>query len=281
MKVWVVGSKGLVGAAMASYLEESGIACIATPRQSLDITIKKEVEDFALQQRPSYIINCAAFTKVDLAENEPEKALQVNALGPLHLAQAAGAVGARFIHISTDYVLKMVEHIPKQEDAELAVINAYGMSKLCGELALKVAAPSACIVRTSWVYGLGGHNFISSLLHLFQKEENVRVVCDQIGRPTFAKDLVKVLWQLKDASGIYHIAGKTVASRYDIARALHAYMQEKGIVMRCLGVERAYARDFPLPAYRPSYSVLDTSKAEKEVGYTPRFFEETLGELFL
>ena len=158
--------------------------------------------------------------------------------------------------------------------------NQYGFSKLQGERVLASLMPKACIVRTSWVYGPSGKNFISSLMKLFKTQEIVEACFDQVGKPTYCMDLARALYELKDASGVFHFAGSLQGSRYEIACALFSYMQQEGIEMKCQKVVSVSSDKFITKARRPKYSVLDTLKFEQKMGRKPLSYVDTFKELF-
>lgn len=280
MKAWVVGAAGMVGTALCEFFERHGISFVRACRETVDITDLSAVRKHSALINPTHIFNCAAMTNVDMAEQNPEMAFAVNATGPYHLALVAKEMSARLVHLSTDYVFSSTKEKPFQEEDETSPINVYGLSKLTGEDKVKEILPSSCIIRTSWVYGGKGKNFISSIAKLLTEKPELQVAFDQKGKPTFCHDLAQAMWELKDHSGVYHFAGSEALSRYEIAQKILAFMQEKGIAIKCDTVVPVPASTFFTPAKRPSYSVLDTTKFEKAMKRVPRSFTETLPELF-
>jgi dTDP-4-dehydrorhamnose reductase len=278
MKLWIVGAHGLVGRALASLAKARGIDVIATGRAEADITSLERLKRFSHQKEcadVTHIINCAAFTDVDGAEKAPELAAAVNSLGPENLGFLAAAMNARLLHISTDYVFgDAKERKPLTETDPCAPTGVYATTKWEGENRLLDAFPSACIVRTSWVFGQGGRNFISSLLPRMQKEEKISASTDQTSSPTFATDLAKALLAMLCHSGIYHFANGGEASRFDLAREMHDISRLLGIPLMCQAV--APVTGLVSIAKRPTYSVLSTQKIGSLLGEPPRHWRETV-----
>lgn len=280
MKAWILGAGGMLGSALQKFLEDKGVDLVASSKDSADITNYAELEALGQQILPTHIFNCAAYTLVDDAEKYPELAMKINAEAPGFLGKLAGKLGSKLIHVSTDYVFSGNGERPFVEQDPTNPINVYGRSKLEGEKTLLKTFPSACIVRTSWVYGAKGKNFISSIVKLLQTKSSIQVADDQVGKPTYVQDLVEALWDLKDLSGIYHFSSSGEASRYEIAKAVLSFMKEKQIPFMCQEITPVSASIFATPAPRPSYSVLDTSKYERTFHKKPREWKETLQELF-
>lgn len=269
----------MLGKTLQNFLTGKGIPFVSSSKTQADVTNFTELDALCKEIQPTHIFNCAAFTAVDAAETELDLAMKINGEAPGLLGRLAKKYGVRLIHISTDYVFSSTQHTPFKEEDETNPINAYGRSKLEGERSLIRELPTACIVRTSWVYGAGGKNFISSIVGLLQTKETLQVAKDQVGRPTYVNDLAEALWELKDSSGIYHFASSGEASRFEIARQVLSYMKDNGMAVLCKEIVPVSASLFTTPAPRPLYSVLDTSKYEKEYK-TPRHWNETLKELF-
>jgi dTDP-4-dehydrorhamnose reductase len=280
MKIWVLGGNGMVATSVTAFLKRKGIDFVASSKEAVDITSFDSLEKGFQLIGPSHVINCAAYTRVDDAETKRELAMSVNAEGPGILGRLARIYGSRVIHISTDYVFAGKEHRPFKEADPTCPINYYGITKAAGEQALLKELPSACIVRTSWVYGMGGKSFISSIVRLLQTEKVLHVVDDQIGRPTFCNDLVEALYELRDSSGIYHFASGGAGSRYEIACAVFSFMKKHNLPLLCTEIIPVSSSTALSLAPRPLYSVLDTAKYEREFHKKPRGWIDTLGELF-
>jgi dTDP-4-dehydrorhamnose reductase len=270
MKIWIIGASGMVGSTLLKLCEARGIHVVGTGHKSVDICDLKEVKRQAQHIQPTHIVNCAAYTNVDKAESEQSQAFLVNATGAEHGALAAKEVGARFVHISTDYVFGSSQQKPFKEEDPCAPINVYGKSKLEGEKRVLHVMPEALVVRTSWVFGLQGKNLVSSLLQRFFKEKTLQVVSDQQGKPTYCEDLCEALLFLLPFSGIVHFANEGGASRYAIACDLLSCARQRGLAVLCEKIEPVLSSQFVTPAARPSYSVLDTTLYTKMTGQQPR-----------
>lgn len=227
--------------------------------------------------RPDVVINCAAFTRVDECERQVELAMSVNGDGPGIVAAAAREVGARVVHISTDYVFDGSKAGPYVEDdapGPEAALSVYGRSKLAGERAVQAVGGEWLIVRTSWVFGPAGPNFVATILERARTHPELRVVNDQRGRPTYAPDLAGAIVALVEraASGVVHVANGGVCTWFDLARQAVTLAGLPAQVRPCTSDE------FPRPARRPANSVLDTTRFERIVGRPLRGWAEALGE---
>lgn len=267
MKVVLTGANGQLGAALQRTAPE-GTEVVALDRSALDIGDYAAVEVAVNQAQPALVINAAAYTAVDRAETDAEAAWRVNAEGAANLAKASAAIGARFVHVSTDFVFSGGSGVPYLPDDPTSPLGVYGTSKRGGEIAVGAACPEALIVRTAWVYGDTGHNFVRTMLRLMAERDEVRVVSDQIGTPTYATGLSSAIWQLQSvgAEGIHHWTDSGVASWYDFAVAIQEEALAQGLLTRDVPVIPIATADFPTPARRPAYSVLDKSSAFTLVG---------------
>lgn len=234
---------------------------IACTHADLDIAAGDAVRDCIRRHRPDTIINAAAYTAVDKAESQPDTVRGINTEGPRHLASAAGMFGARLIHISTDFVFDGAASTPYLPDSPTHPLSVYGRTKRDGELAVREALPErSAIVRTAWVYAATGANFVRTMLRIMRTNGAVRVVADQVGTPTAARPFAEALWKIAanpGISGIHHWTDAGVASWYDFAVAI----AEEGTVLGLLPAEVTVTpiptAEYPTPARRPSYSVLD------------------------
>jgi dTDP-4-dehydrorhamnose reductase len=224
---------------------------------------------------PDWLVNCAGYTSVDQAETDPEAARLANAIGPEHLAAAARRAGVRLLHLSSDYVFDGRAARPYREDDPPAPLSVYGRTKLAGEQAVQTVLPGAhLIVRTQWLFGVGGPNFVATILRLARERPRLEVVNDQRGHPTYAADLATALWRLVacDARGVVHCANEGVATWFDVARATTAAAGLATPVAPCA------TSDLPRPAQRPAYSVLDCTRCATLLGASLRSWREPLGE---
>ena len=277
MKILVTGA----GGQLASELEVLAAArftdqFLFRSAEDLDITDAEAVWQAIADEEPDYCINAAAYTAVDKAEAEPEPAFRVNAEGTRFLAAACAAKGVRFVHVSTDYVFSGNGQQPYREDDPTGPIGVYGESKRKGEELAFEAAPDSIVVRTAWVYSSFGHNFVKTMLRLMRERESLSVVDDQQGCPTYAADLAAALLQIIDSGkwvpGIYHFSNEGATTWFRFAVAIR---DRAGLscVLHPISTDQ-----YPTPARRPAYSVLDTTKIRDTYGLRIRGWEECLDE---
>lgn len=259
MKVLVTGVNGQLGRALAATAP-AGTALVALDRAALDIGDEKAVRARVDAERPDLILNAAAYTAVDRAESEQDAAARINTKGPGNLATAAAGLGARLAHVSTDFVFDGASSRPYLPTDTPSPLGVYGATKRGGEEAVLAALPDALIVRTAWVYSATGHNFVHTMLRLMRERGQVSVVADQIGTPTHAPSLARAIWALADAeaAGIHHFTDAGVASWYDFAVAIAEEAADIGLIERA-NVLPIRTEDYPTPARRPAYGVLDKS----------------------
>lgn len=278
-KVLLIGRSGQLGYEIGKLIEENNNFYLSfINSKDLDITDKKNVLKNITELNPQIIINCAAYTNVDKAEEDYEKAFQVNALGPRNLAIAAEAVGAKLIHISTDYVfdgngvIVNGEKAPYREYDIPNPINVYGRTKLLGEAYVREFCSKYFIIRTSWLYGENGNNFVKTIIKTAREKGKLQVVNDQIGNPTNAEDLAEHIYKIAftDEYGIYHCTGNGICSWYDFACKI---VQYAGI--NC-DIEPVSSEKYVTKAKRPSYSCLDNMMLRNTSGDTMRNWEEAL-----
>lgn len=232
--------------------------------------------------RPAVVVNAAAYTAVDKAESDPDAASRGNADGPGFLAEGCREVGARLVHVSTDFVFDGATSRPYRPDDPPAPLGVYGATKLEGERRVLRELPHASlIVRTAWVYSSHGRNFVLTMIRLMRERGTVRVVSDQVGTPTSARDLAIALWDLirLEATGVHHWTDAGVASWYDLAEAVRRLGQTRGLVPSNARVVPISTLEYPTPARRPAYSVLDKSSTWSILGRTSRHWLDTLDEV--
>ncbi|MBS0615392.1 MAG: dTDP-4-dehydrorhamnose reductase [Verrucomicrobia bacterium] len=281
MKLWITGAKGLVARALIHLCQDRGIEYVATSHEQVDISQLPHVKKFIHSREGAsitHIINCAAFTEVDRAETEKDLAFQANAIGPENLGLAAQELNAKLIHISTDYVFAGDKEKPYLETDSAKPLSVYGQTKWEGEKRLLDVLPSACILRTSWVFGPGGKNFISSILGRMKTDASLKVVSDQINRLTLAQDLAETILSLLCHSGIYHFANSGAISRFTIAQKIFNWAKDHHIPLVCEEIIPVPASTFPTPAKRPLRSVLSTDKITTSLGISPRSWDLALEE---
>ena len=274
-KILVTGANGQLGQCLqkiSSQFEE--FEFIFTDSETLDITNKEEVNDFFWQNAPDFCINAAAYTAVDLAETDIEKAFLVNADGAENLAEACAENNAQFIHVSTDYVFDGENNLAYTEEDFTNPLGVYGASKLAGdELALEVN-PCSVILRTSWVYSEFGKNFVKTMLNLFATKEELNIVADQFGQPTNANDLAEAIMKIikseKITPGIFNFSNLGRISWFDFAEKI-AELSDAKIKLNAIETSQ-----YPTPAKRPKNSVLDLDKISKTYAIQLKPWEESL-----
>ncbi len=272
-RVVVTGAGGMLGRDVVKVLEEQGLDVTALSRKELDITEKGQCASLLKDIRPEIVINCAAFTKVDLCEEESTLAFDVNAKGPKNLANVCREIGTKLVHISTDYVFDGTSSRPYKEDDQPNPLNIYGKSKLQGEEAVRKSDADHLIVRTSWLFGKNGPNFIRTMLKLSREKELVQVVNDQRGRPTYTMDLARGIALLieKGAFGTVNFANSGSCSWYELCCFV---LEQAGI--KNVKVVPVSSEVFKRPAKRPRYSVLDLSRFKAITGSSPRSWKEAV-----
>ena len=277
-KVLITGAGGQVGR-MLLETRPGDIEPIACTHADLDIGVGDAVRQCVARHRPAVIINAAAYTAVDKAESEPDAARRINADGARHLAAAAGDCGARLIHISTDFVFDGAASVPYRPDSATHPVSVYGQTKRDGERAVLETLPDqSVIVRTAWVYAATGANFVRTMLRVMRTNGAARVVADQVGTPTAARSLAEALWRIAvkpEIRGIHHWTDAGVASWYDFAVAIAEEGAELGLVPRDVTVTPIATSDYPTPARRPAYSVLDKSSLAPH-GLSPTHWRKCL-----
>lgn len=264
MKVLIVGGNGQLGKGL-SATAPADVEIVSHDIDALDITDPAAVAAAVEEVRPKIVFNAAAYTAVDKAESDEDRAYAVNATAVGYLANAARDVGARFVHVSTDFVFDGISGVPYAPDAPTAPIGVYGRTKLAGEAA---AGKDALIVRTAWVYAPNGGNFVRTMLRLMGERPEVRVVADQIGSPTYAPGLAAALWTMaeKAVTGIHHYTDAGACSWYDFAVAIQEEALSAGLLEKAVPVLPINAIEYPTPAKRPHYSVLDKTSTFSVLG---------------
>jgi dTDP-4-dehydrorhamnose reductase len=284
-QVLVTGGTGQVGQALAQHAWPSGWEAVVADRVMLDLGNPALIDEVISSRPWSAVISSGAYTAVDRAEQEPAAAWSINAVAPAALARACQAGGIPIIQVSTDYVFDGSGTEPRKPDAPTAPINVYGASKLGGELAVQTGCQRHAIVRTSWVVSATGTNFIKTMLRLAGEREELRVVEDQIGAPTSARDLASALATVavrlaqdeKGPTGTFHFANAGRTSWAEFARTIfERSAQRGGPSARVTGIATA---DYPTPARRPAMSLLDCTSMQRAFGFTPRPWQDALDDV--
>ncbi len=259
MKLLVTGGRGQLGRSLVRAAAARGDAVVALARDTLDITVPAQIAAALRAHAPAVVINGAAYTAVDRAEAERDRAFAVNADGAGQIARACAAASVPLLHVSTDYVFDGTATRPYREDDPASPINVYGASKAAGER--QVLDAGGVVVRTSWLFGEGGPSFVHSMLRLARERPSLRVVADQHGCPTCADDLAAALLELatRERGGIYHACGDGPTTWHGFATAI-VDEARRHTALACERVEPITTAEYPTPARRPAYSVLDTGR---------------------
>ncbi|MEO0405960.1 MAG: dTDP-4-dehydrorhamnose reductase [Cyanobacteria bacterium P01_A01_bin.135] len=282
-KILLVGANGQVGQELRHTLTGIG-QLVSVGRQDMNLTEVEAIRQVIRREQPDLIVNAAAYTAVDKAESEPELASQINAIAPTVMAEEVQRLGGKLIHISTDYVFNGKKSSPYREDDMPSPLGTYGQSKLLGEDGVRQACDNHIILRTAWVYGTKGKgNFVKTMLRLAAERDELRVVADQIGSPTWSGDIAAAIArlidreaseqaaELSDATGTYHFTNSGVASWYDFAVAIFEEAKTQGASLKVQRVVPITTADYPTPAQRPAYSVLSGQKISKLIGSPPHW----------
>jgi dTDP-4-dehydrorhamnose reductase len=278
MKVLLTGAAGQLGRALLAGAPP-GMQITALDVAELDITSSEAVAAAVAKLKPEAIINAAAYTQVDRAESDQPAAHAVNALGPENLARAANDAGARLIHISTDYVFSGAGTTPYRPNDPTAPLGVYGKTKLEGEQRALKHCGKTLIVRTAWLYSANGANFVHTMLKLMRERDELRVVADQHGAPTWAATLAHVVWagvERPALRGIYHWTDAGVTTWHGFAVAIQEEALALGLLARQVPVRAIRTQEYPTPARRPAYSVLDSAATVADFGVTQTPWRDAL-----
>ncbi|BAY77147.1 dTDP-4-dehydrorhamnose reductase [Nostoc linckia NIES-25] len=282
--ILLIGSNGQVGQELQQILPSYGNT-ISVARPTVDLTEPDTLRSIIRSKQPQIIINAAAYTAVDKAESESEQAGAINATAPLILAEESQKLGAFLIHISTDYVFDGNGCCPYQETDATNPLSVYGKTKLAGEQAIRENCTHHLILRTAWVYGnFGKSNFVKTMLRLGAERPELRIVADQIGSPTWAKDIAAVITEIiphlsLDIAGTYHYTNSGVASWYDFAIAIFEEAQQLGFPLKVENIVPITTPEYPTPARRPPYSVLACGKISALLGTHPPHWRQRLRQM--
>ncbi len=283
-KILLIGAKGQVGQELLKTLPKVG-EVTAISREELDLTQPEAIIELIETIKPNFIINAAAYTAVDKAEIEPELAQQINTNAPSIIAEAAESLKAIFLHISTDYVFDGTKNTPYLESDLTNPLGVYGRSKRDGERAIQGRGGRYIILRTAWVYGAYGKgNFVKTMLRLGKEREQIKVVSDQIGSPTWAYDIAQRITEIlthpeKVPTGVYHFTNSGVISWYDFAMNIFEEARRLNIPLKVKEVIPITTAEYPTPAKRPAYSVLSNQGLINCLGTYPPYWRASLKEM--
>ncbi len=277
--IWVVGADGMLGKELCEYLACNNAVFTGTDKDC-DITDIQVLMSFSTDKNISWIVNCSAYTAVDKAEDESELAFLINEAGAGNLAEIAKNIGAKIIHVSTDYVFGGSGTKPYREDDPVNPLGVYGCSKLAGEYRIKEKTGKYFIIRTSWLYGKYGNNFVSTMLRLFNEKESLNVVNDQKGCPTWSYDLAETIYSFikfdSNRYGIYNYSDSGETTWYEFACEIYKLALRKGIVHSKVIINPVPSGQYPSKVKRPLYSVLDLNKITAIEGVRIYPYKESL-----
>ena len=277
--IWVVGACGMLGSDLVAMLRGAGLDVLATDAEC-DVRSTEALKAAAHGMAIDWVINCCAYTKVDEAEDHKTAAYALNADGPANVAEIARTLGARMIHISTDYVFDGTSHRPYLETDPVSPVGVYASSKAEGEKAVLRASPDNYVLRTAWLYGEHGRNFVHTMLQLMQERDSISVVSDQSGSPTWTKTVCRVIIDLvgrgDGPGGIYHVTSQGVTNWYDFARTIQNLAIEQELIDRPCEITPVTTADYPTAAPRPAYSVLSCQKIMALLGTQLPSWQESL-----
>jgi dTDP-4-dehydrorhamnose reductase len=279
MVIWIIGSKGMLGRELSRYLEENHVQHVGSDRE-VSILEPKALRTFARKHHPDWIVNCSAYTAVDAAEDDAQTAYEINKTGVANIAAVAAELDVPLIHISTDYIFDGTSAEPLDEEAPTGPNGVYGASKLAGEEELRRLWSKHFIIRTAWLYGLYGKNFVYTMIKLMNKLDSLKVVNDQIGSPTWTVDLAMFILTIIVSNnyryGTYHFSGAGECSWYDFAVEIHKWGKEHGLISSGCQILPCTSKEFPTKAKRPAFSLLDTTKARTVFNFEIPNWKESL-----
>ena len=285
MKILIIGANGQLGWELCRRGKIKGFEPVPLDLPEFDITDQSSVQHQVGQANASLVINASAYTAVDQAESEANLAFAVNRDGPAYLASSCAQAGIPFIHVSTDYVFDGSKRRPYTESDPVCPLGVYGKSKVAGEIRTRALLTEHVILRTAWLYGVHGNNFVKTMLRLGKERELLRVVSDQYGCPTYAGDLADAILKIAAcihasnsiAWGTYHYCGKGMTTWHGFAVKIFE-LAKKHISVKIKTMEAITTQDYPTPAKRPSYGVLDCALIQARFGIHPRPWQQSLKE---
>ncbi|WP_319475426.1 dTDP-4-dehydrorhamnose reductase [Marispirochaeta aestuarii] len=281
--IWIIGNQGMLGKELSRYFDKAGLSHVGSDRE-VSILDPSALGRFANRHTPDWIVNCSAYTAVDKAEEEESSAFALNRDGPANIAEAAADLNVPLIHISTDYVFDGSSAEPLAEDAATGPQSVYGKSKLAGEEAVRKITQRHCIIRTAWLYGEFGSNFVYTMLKLMESRSSIKVVDDQKGSPTWTRELARliafIVGSKSTAYGTYHFSGEGECSWYAFAREIYRLGREKGVLTSVCEIIPCLSSEFPTPARRPRYSLLSKEKVKRAFGIEIPDWRDSLADFF-
>ena len=287
--IWLIGNKGMLGSVVEKLLKERGFIYWTSDKE-IDIGDYKALEKFGRDKKIKWVINCSGYTKVDQAEEEIDEAFRINKDGTRNIAIFSAKRQIRLIHISTDYVFngrQGEKAVAYREDDKTNPINIYGKSKLAGEEEIKKTLKEYFIIRTAWLYGLKGNNFVHTMLRLFKERDLVKVVEDQWGSPTYTMDLagaiLKIIVDDAVSYGIYHFTNEGMTSWYEFTRTIYKKAKRSGLIEgnKKVDIQPIKTEDYPTAARRPKYSVLSKEKIKRKFNLKIKDWDKALEDFLM
>ncbi len=281
MKILIIGCNGMLAQDLKKVLQKNNIEQFGVDIPDCDITSPDSVKAILEQQKPGVVINCAAYTAVDKAESEQDAAYKVNVTGAEVLARLSIEYNYKLVHISTDFVFSGEQATPYKEDAAASPLGVYGQTKYEGEQKIQEFAKDWLIVRTAWLYGANGNNFVKTMLDLASRHPELKVIADQIGSPTWTTDLSNALVKLlqKQAQGLFHFSNSGQCSWHGFAEQIIANGQEMGLLEKTVPVKPIPTSEYPTPAKRPAFSLLNKARYISLTGDVPPDWQDSLKEM--
>jgi dTDP-4-dehydrorhamnose reductase len=279
MKVLVTGSAGQLGQDFCDVLRRQGVDLLAPDCEQMNFLQPESIREGIHAAAPQWVVNCAAYTQVDKAEQDRDQAFMINRDAARVLAESAQAVDAAVLHVSTDFVFSGQHGQPYLETDTTDPLSVYGQSKQEGEAAVLKACANSIVLRTAWLYGARGQNFVKTMLRLARERDELRVVADQVGAPTWTRDLADAMWQLmqQQQSGLFHYCNDGQASWYEFACAIVEQARMVGYPLKVAQVIPITTSEYPTPATRPAYSVLSSVKIQALLDKPIPHWRQSLG----
>lgn len=278
--IWIIGNKGMLGRDLEKSFRKCGLDYIGSDVE-LDILRPEELSRFGRLHHPTHIVNCAAYTAVDKAEEDARRAYQINAEGVRNIAEVSCEIGAKLIHISTDYIFNGESEKPLTEDAPAEPLNVYGASKLQGEMNLIQEMKQYFIIRTAWLYGEYGSNFVHTMLKLMKEQDQINVIDDQIGSPSWTVELseliITIIQSDSEQYGVYNYSGEGSTSWFGFASSIYKLGQSSGLIKGNCRIIPCDSESFITKAKRPTYSLLKKDKIRNTFNFDPSTWEQSLG----
>ena len=269
MKILITGANGQLGYATQLMLQNKGIHAISIGRSELDFSHPEKVAEYIAAQHADWVINCAAYTQVDKAEEDAERAFRINRDAAKAVAEGVQSYSGHLLQVSTDFIFDGTQSHPYREDNRANPLGVYGQSKWEGEQAVLDIMPTAIILRTAWVYGAHGNNFVKTILRLASERDELGIIDEQVGSPSSTTDISQAIYALieKECAGVYHFTNEGVTSWYDFALAATNEAKLLGFKLKLKRINPIPASAYPTPAARPSYSVLSKEKIRAVLDY--------------